>query len=233
MSAIAQNINFGGIQAHSYDADYRRFENYNGKDPDSKIIETVQQNLPQKADIADIGAGDGRNTIPLAKLGHNVDAFELSDEGREIILTRADDLPNVKVSYDNITHQPFKKAYDGVVMAHVTQHFNFLDIYNTFKNISDGVKKGGVFIFDALVDKHDKVEGNKKVDEFHGTCHFRKDFLAGLADKTGFDIMDIEDYKEKASSRGDYYGPKWGFVVDDVNDAVRDVKLKWFTLKKR
>jgi 2-polyprenyl-3-methyl-5-hydroxy-6-metoxy-1,4-benzoquinol methylase len=141
MQVIAQNISFGSIEPNSYDCIYTKKKNYNGEKPDKKIIKTTRKHCQKKADIADIGAGDGRNTIPLAKLGHNVDAFEISPVGRDIIKTKAINLPNVNISPLNIVdHQP-TKTYDEIFMSHISQHFNTEDMGKIFANISNALKK--------------------------------------------------------------------------------------------
>ncbi len=51
-----------------------------GKYPHAKVLEVASKlGDPKLARILDIGAGLGRNAIPLARLGHPVDAVELAD----------------------------------------------------------------------------------------------------------------------------------------------------------
>src|SRR5207244_4463332 len=48
-----------------------------GRLPDAKVMALARElGDPKSAPILDIGAGNGRNTIPLARLGHPVDALE-------------------------------------------------------------------------------------------------------------------------------------------------------------
>lgn len=46
-----------------------------GMDP---VVTLLTENLPRGSSIFDLGAGHGRNSIPLAKLGHQVYAQDLS-----------------------------------------------------------------------------------------------------------------------------------------------------------
>ena len=50
-----------------------------GSHPDAKVIAIAAElGEPGKAPILDVGAGPGRNSLPLARLGHSVDAIELT-----------------------------------------------------------------------------------------------------------------------------------------------------------
>lgn len=231
MFNVTQRINFGSISGDTYDNAYRGEKNYNGRNSDSKIIQTTKIYCPEKGNIADIGAGDGRNTIPLARLGHQVDAIEISESGREIIKNRANSLPNVKVLQNNPLYNSFEKSYDAIIMSHISQHFTLHDMNKLFRNVSAGLKQGGIFIFDALIDKHNDVEPPNYIDEQRGHYHFKENFIKELSEKNNFEIVDVSDFKEKKSSRGDYYGWEWGFP-DKKYPHPREVKLKWFTFKK-
>ncbi len=51
-----------------------------GKYPHAKVLEVASKlGDPKLSRILDVGAGLGRNTIPLGRLGHPVDAVELAD----------------------------------------------------------------------------------------------------------------------------------------------------------
>ena len=54
---------------------------------------------PQNCSVIDIGAGNGRNSIPLAENGYNITAIEPSIKGREAIEYRAkqNNLSNISV----------------------------------------------------------------------------------------------------------------------------------------
>ncbi len=48
-----------------------------GSHPDTRVISLVEKLVdPREAPILDIGAGNGRNAVPLAQRGHPVDALE-------------------------------------------------------------------------------------------------------------------------------------------------------------
>jgi 16S rRNA A1518/A1519 N6-dimethyltransferase RsmA/KsgA/DIM1 with predicted DNA glycosylase/AP lyase activity len=56
------------------------------KYPDAKVLDIAAQlGDPVSAPILDVGAGTGRNTLPLARLGNPVDVVELTPEFTEQI----------------------------------------------------------------------------------------------------------------------------------------------------
>jgi len=242
---------FGRIKPQLYDKIYELTKYHNGYEPDSKIINVIKDTFisPAKTKIADIGAGDGRNALPLAHLCYNIDAFEISKSGREIIKDKAKDIKNLKVSEKDILDTPFKKAYDAIFMSHVTQHFKDTDMVKIFQNISDGLKQGGLFIFDALLDKPNvSLYGDEALiflkkhnfdidklsvdDALLGQSHFKKTFIEEISKKNNLNILSIEDFNERPESFGDYYkeNEEWGMGRPSL--LVRNVDLKWLTLKK-
>ncbi len=61
----------------TYDAYYNHNKNAFGKEPEKILVEYAHL-LNKKEAILDIGAGQGRNTFYLAKLGYSVDAIDTS-----------------------------------------------------------------------------------------------------------------------------------------------------------
>lgn len=234
MSKINQSITFKSIPPNTYDWPYEINNNYNGVNPDAQIIKTTQKYFPIKTVfIADIGAGDGRNTLPLAKLGYNIDAFEISKAGRELIQKKAKNLPNLNIFSTDILKEPIKKIYDEIFLSHVTQHFDSKEMKKAFSNLSSGLKKSGIIIFDALIDKHNFVEPCSDKDASEGNYHFKPNFIETLAQKNGLKLINICDFEESKKSKGDYYGANWGFSNPTSPFCkVKEIKLKWFTFKK-
>jgi len=72
--------------------------------------------------ILDVGCGEGRNSIYLAKLNHNVEAFDLSEAGIEKARTIAQSIGlNIKFWVQDIKDFTFEKEYD-VILSHGVLH---------------------------------------------------------------------------------------------------------------
>ena len=68
------------VQYLSYDDSYSRSPAYFGTAPDSLLVDHL--GLIEKAEpLLDVGAGQGRNALYLARLGYRVDALEPSADG--------------------------------------------------------------------------------------------------------------------------------------------------------
>lgn len=218
-----------------YSKEYQR-PYVNGIFPDSKVIKTIKKHCPKCGIVADIGAGDGRNAIPLAKKGYQIDAFELSDEARLIMEKKSKKLPNLKIFDDNILHSLLEpEKYDGVYMARVSQHFYDFDMKFAIENFYQGLKKGGIVLFDALVKKEGFQERNDMdicIDAEVGANPFEPNFIEDSARKAKFDILEVSNYKKDFFMSSKHFGPKWGFGVDTTKELVRPVQLKWFKLIK-
>ena len=98
---------------------------FDGGKPSEDIIDLVKY-LPQNSSVLDIGCGDGRNSIFLAKMGHKVTAINISQSGVNKLKQKANDLNfkiNTKVMDANSFE--FKIEYELVIaygVLHLIQH---------------------------------------------------------------------------------------------------------------
>ncbi len=60
-------------------------------------VRYIQELIPQDAVIAEIGAGTGKLTLPLARLGYRIFAIEPNEDMRAQLLIAISSLPNVAV----------------------------------------------------------------------------------------------------------------------------------------
>lgn len=254
-SSIAFKARFNR-EGNLYTEQYAMHRFHNGKAPDEFVlsrIKAIQQRVPRdELLVVDLGAGQGRNTIPLAKAGCNVCAYELSDEGRYDIMYRAyrekvDQ--RIIVSGENIL-DPIRigRKADFAFMSHVSQHFNTAEIQQAFRNVSDVIKVGGEFVFDALIrtresyKKYDKVPlGLRLYDkrlnlETYGAASYKREDILDAAKKAGLSFIEELPFVENIAKRASYEKQNlWGgFKVLDFLMGLprKPVVLKWFVFKK-
>jgi len=216
------------IPKDGYD-DYRVIANYNGRGPDKFILERLKG--ISHGLVCDFGAGQGRNTIPVAQLGHDVVAIEINDEGKKCIkqaAKKANVANRVMVLDVNLLDDFFlgKNKADFIFMSHISQHFNIDELKKVMANAVVNLKKGGEFVFDALIKKDvSKIPLQEKsnVKEFFGTANFAQNNILEAAQKVGLSFSDEVLFAEKDAGRADYETQK---------DWIKDNQLKWFVFKK-
>lgn len=98
--------------------------------------------------------GEGRNAVYAAGLGWQVDAFDMSVEGKRKALLLADK-NNVTISYEvgELSDMQYEaEAYDAIAL--VFAHFpeNKKEAYHS--RLNSYVRKGGVVILEAFSKKH-------------------------------------------------------------------------------
>ncbi|NJK39874.1 MAG: class I SAM-dependent methyltransferase [Oscillatoriales cyanobacterium RM2_1_1] len=128
-----------------------------GSHPDAKLMAIARQlGDPAQAPILDVGAGVGRNTLPLARRGHSVDAVELTPEFAQIIAKAAqtEALP-VRAIQSNILNPALKlpqNCYKLGVIAEVISHFRGTnEVRQLLQIVSDAIQPGGLLLFSTFV----------------------------------------------------------------------------------
>ena len=88
----------------------------------SKEVEDIVQHLPRDAKILDVGCGDGRHALYLAKLGFSVDAFDISKNAIEKLnyLKSIHDL-NLNTWVCDVLDFDFQYPYDLIIIHGVLQ----------------------------------------------------------------------------------------------------------------
>jgi 2-polyprenyl-3-methyl-5-hydroxy-6-metoxy-1,4-benzoquinol methylase len=128
-----------------------------GSHPDAKVM-AIAKELGELASspILDVGAGTGRNTLPLARLGFPVDALELTPvfveqlrnaalaEGLCVGTIEGNVLdPNVKIE---------SAHYKLAIVAEVISHFRNLDqVRQLFVRMCDSIQPGGLLLFSTFL----------------------------------------------------------------------------------
>jgi SAM-dependent methyltransferase len=98
--------------------------------------------------------GEGRNAVFAAKLGWDVNAFDLSIEGKK----KADYLASINkvdINYeignlDELNYQ--KESFDAIALIYAHFHPQIKNLY--YQTIETYLKKGGVIIFEAFGKNH-------------------------------------------------------------------------------
>ncbi|HET7541213.1 MAG TPA: class I SAM-dependent methyltransferase [Polyangiaceae bacterium] len=129
-----------------------------GKHPDAKIFELAESlGAPADTPILDIGAGTGRNTLPLARAGFPADAVELAPSLAAILREEAEKegLP-MKVFEANVLDPNLginPGSYRMLILAEVVaSHFRTLgEVRELFKVAARLLAKDGLLVFSVFL----------------------------------------------------------------------------------
>lgn len=114
-----------------------KIQNYIHQAEDRKMLSFVQ---PDYTKILDVGCGQGRYLIPLAKMGFDVTGVdvsrcqveELSKQGHKVLL---------RDSFESAG-----KVFHCIIMSHVIEHVNSADLVGFMDHYLDTLVDGGVLI---------------------------------------------------------------------------------------
>jgi len=125
-----------------------------GSYPDAKVMSIAAELSDRTAPILDIGSGPGRNTLPLAKLGHPVDALELAPIFVDQLRTLSDRLPiNVTLGDVLSADTPIRSSYYQMsIAAEVISHFRNLDqVRLLLTRMAESLRPGGILLVSSFI----------------------------------------------------------------------------------
>jgi SAM-dependent methyltransferase len=127
-----------------------------GPSADAKVMAIAALNDPAQTPILDIGAGTGRNTLPLARLGYSVDAIEIAPAFVEEIDAAAqrENLP-VQVMQGNILDATLTLAPDRyrlAILSAVLPHFiSTQQLRSLLEKLTAAMAPGGWLLFSLFL----------------------------------------------------------------------------------
>lgn len=128
-----------------------------GQYPDARVMDLLPDlGEPTSSPILDIGAGSGRNTLPIARLGFPVDAVELTPEFAVQLrqAAQAEDLPITVIQtdlFDPLLHLK-PGHYHLVVLSEVVPHFRSPDqLRQMLTKTSQVLRPGGLLLFNIFL----------------------------------------------------------------------------------
>jgi 2-polyprenyl-3-methyl-5-hydroxy-6-metoxy-1,4-benzoquinol methylase len=128
-----------------------------GPEPDARLI-AVAKSLGPASQVAclDVGAGTGRNSIPLAKLGHPTDAIEPASALADVLQASAKEQGvRIHVARGNFEDRSLtlpRSKYRLIVLAETCSHFRGLaDLEKVFRRLSELLEPGGIGLINLFV----------------------------------------------------------------------------------
>jgi hypothetical protein len=198
-----------------WDERYGQVEFAYGEEPNAFLKE--QLNGIQLGKALFPAEGEGRNSVYTASLGWEIEAFDLSEEGKQKALKLAA-LKNVQINYQVGEFQQFNyenESFDLITLIYA--HFPAKNKSDYHKELSNYLKKGGLIIFEAFsknhleyVSKNPKIGGPKDIDMLFSIEELKSDF-------SNFDILLLEEKKVELNE---------GLYHNGVGSVIRFVGRK-------
>lgn len=142
-----------------FDIDYDKYAN--------NVLEILSKNNIKEANILEIACGTGNLTKYLAESTHNILAFDFSEDMLNQAYPKLIDYENVNlIKYDMYKFPYESYEFDAIitlldVINYITKPSKLEELFN---NIYNGLRNGGVFIFD--------LNSKNKLLEVLGNNHF-------------------------------------------------------------
>jgi 2-polyprenyl-3-methyl-5-hydroxy-6-metoxy-1,4-benzoquinol methylase len=221
-----------------------------GKVPDAMVLNTAGSlGEASQTRVLDVGAGTGRNAIPLAGLGHPVTAVEGLSEFAEQLRTVATEsqLPISVVDKDFLAPETLVEsgAYRLVVVSEVLTHFRRVEnIRAAFSKFADALSPGGVVVANAFVASHwykpDPLA--KQIGEMCWSCFYTPAELNFITAELPFEKIADEpalDYEREHLSKEDWPPTTWfenwanGRNVFETNPGMSaPIELRWLVFRR-
>ncbi len=144
-------------------------------------IKTIQKHLPKESTIIDIGCGNGRLSVNLAKLGYIVTAIDISDTMLEYAMNKAvNNDVHIRFFIHNIL-DPLSQTYDGLLMTSdvINNLHTESDVLKVFKNVSQSMTENSIYMFDFI-----HTQYVKKIHNYHQDILLQDDLLQWSVRKT-------------------------------------------------
>lgn len=129
-----------------------------GSHPDAKIMDVARSlGPPPEVNVLDVGAGTGRNSLPLAREGFNVDAIELAPALLEVLSrdAKAEGLPVHVIEGDAVADRIELKAnhYQLIFLSEViASHIRDVpSCRSIFEDAAVALAPGGLLVFNAFI----------------------------------------------------------------------------------
>lgn len=159
-----------------------------GAFPDAKVMSlahALQQQSAEAIAVLDVGAGTGRNTLPLGKAGFRVDAAELAPSLAALLRTELKDAGVQAQVFEGDALDPSlpipQAGYQLVVLAEVVaSHFRDVEqVRKLFERAASWLAPGGLLLFSAFVasDGYEPDSLAKQASQAFWSCLFTRDEL--------------------------------------------------------
>lgn len=215
-----------------------------GKHPDARLMDVARAlGDPKGKRVLDIGAGTGRNTLPLARLGFETEALELTPEFCEIITQTAtsEELTVRVVEADAVGEgvDLGEERYDLIVCSEVTSHFRSPDdLRRLFERAARWLKPDGQLLVNLFVTVpgYEPNELARQLSQICWSTLFTPSDVARAAIGLPLDRLSdvaVHPYERANQPTEDWPPTGWyedwsrGFDLFGIREGYPPIELRW------
>lgn len=221
---------------------------YFGTSPDARVWSLAGEAFaPAACRVLDVGAGTGRNSLALARRGHQVDAVEMSSQFAAALRADAakESLP-VRVLERDVfaTHDDLQRDYGLIVLSEVVSDFRTVEqLRGVFALAAECLAPGGRLVFNAFLPR-DGYEPDAAARELgqqvYTTIFTRAEVEAAAAGLPLALVADdaVFDYEKANLPDGAWPPTSWyaawvsGQDVFDVPREQSPIAMRWLVYRK-
>jgi 2-polyprenyl-3-methyl-5-hydroxy-6-metoxy-1,4-benzoquinol methylase len=240
-------------QWHGIDAEYEKWLSTRkpplfGVEPDARVWDlALKAQIPEHFPILDIGAGTGRNSLPLARRGHAVDAIEMTAKFAQILMDEAksERLP-VRVLQNDIFDaiDELRKDYQLVILSEVVPDFRTVDQLRRVCTLAaDSLAKNGHFVLNTFLPKDGYIPDDVARElgqQFYSAILTRLELATALYGLPLELESDLSAYEYEKSHLPAVSWPPTSWYEEwacgqDVFDVPREdspIELRWLTFRQ-
>jgi SAM-dependent methyltransferase len=221
-----------------------------GEHPDAKVMDLARTlGEPKDCPVLDVGAGTGRNTLPLARLGHQADAVEIAPALAQILRDEAQkESLNVTVYEGDVLDESIPvphNHYRMMLLAEViASHFRSTDQVKRLFAAADRIlAPGGLLVFSAFV-AHEGYKPDdfaRQLSQVMWCCLFTKGQLQEAASGLPFELLSNEstlEYEKGSLPETQWPPTGWyeawcaGRDLFDLTPSKSPMELRWLVYRK-
>jgi tellurite methyltransferase len=180
----------------TFDTHYAGKQSYYGLSASEELADFVAAHPDSKGTALDLGCGEGRDSIFLARHGFKVTSVDRSQAGIKKLaaIAREHGLPIVTVVEDVAAHRIEPSAYDMICLVTILDHLSRQDSARVSRRVCEGLKAGGVVFAEVFTTKDPGFAGGKDASE---TAEFVCNYFEPGGLRALFSSLQIEFYEEK------------------------------------
>ncbi len=146
--------------------------------------------------LLDVGAGDGRNALYLAREGFVVTARDIAATGLEKLSARAE-AEGLKVATEvgDVRDMEGEGRYDVLLCTYVLHHMPREDALAVIRSMQEHTSSGGLNAVSTFTDKGEFYERDAQTSRFYPVPHELADLYAG------WDILQYEEREMEAYAK--------------------------------